>query len=147
MPYLADSNLLLRSMQPGTAMFGQANHAVSTLLGRGETMHLVPQCLIEFWGVATRPVQVNGLGLSVPVVQQEVQRLKALFFLLPDTPAIYPVWEQIVTQFAVQGKQVHDARLIAAMQAHGISYLLTFNVPDFARFQPLGITLVHPTSV
>lgn len=147
MAHLTDSNLLLRSMQPGTAMYAQANHAVTTLLGRGEDMQIVPQCLIEFWNVASRPTQVNGLGLPLTSVQQEVQRLKQIFTLLPDTPAIYPAWEQIVTTFSVQGKQVHDARLVAAMQVHGITHILTFNTADFLRYQPLGITVVQPASV
>lgn len=147
MAHLTDSNLLLRSMQPGTPLYAQANRAVTTLLGRGEEMPLVPQCLIEFWNVASRPTQVNGLGLPLADVQQEVQRLKQIFTLLPDTPAIYPTWERIVTAFSVQGRQVHDARLVAAMQVHGITHILTFNTADFLRYQPLGITVVHPASV
>ena len=147
MAHLTDSNLLLRSMQPGTPMFAQANHAVTPLLAQGEEMHLVPQCLIEFWGVATRPVPVGGLDLPPAIVQQEVARLKQLFSLLPDTSGIFPVWEQIVASFGVRGKQVHDARIVAAMQVHGISHILTFNTKDFLRYQTLGIAVVHPASI
>ncbi|HSK74585.1 MAG TPA: hypothetical protein VK892_22995 [Pyrinomonadaceae bacterium] len=34
----------------------------------------------------------------------------------------------------MSGKNVHDARLTAAMIKHKISHLLTFNVKDFKRF-------------
>ena len=36
--------------------------------------------------------------------------------------------------YNVQGKQAHDTRLVAAMERHGVRYLLTFNTSDFARF-------------
>ena len=39
------------------------------------------------------------------------------------------------------GKQVHDANIVATMQAHGIGKLLTHNTVDFARYQHL-ITVI-----
>jgi hypothetical protein len=45
----------------------------------------------------------------------------------------------------VSGKKAHDARLVAAMLAHGLSRLLTFNVSDFARYP--GITVLEPAQV
>jgi hypothetical protein len=47
-----------------------------------------------------------------------------------------------VLAHAVSGAQVHDARLVAAMHVHGLTHLLTLNVPDFTRYP--GITIVHP---
>ena len=60
--------------------------------------------------VATRPVAQNGLGLSIPEAASELMRLKSMFPLLPDTPAIYPVWENLVIQYRVSGKPAHDAQ-------------------------------------
>lgn len=37
-------------------------------------------------------------------------------------------------QHAIIGKSAHDARLAAALLAHGIPAILTFNVRDFARY-------------
>jgi len=75
----------------------------------------------------------------------EVTRLKSMFVLLPDTPAIYPVWESLVTQYQVSGKPAHDARLVAAMQVHGLTAILTFDRSGFSRFP--GIEVVHPAEV
>ncbi len=66
-----------------------AANAITTLRRRGEQLHIVPQNLIEFWNVHTRPTDRNGLGRSVPETQAEVNRLKVLFPLLLDTEAIY----------------------------------------------------------
>ncbi|HEY1934207.1 MAG TPA: hypothetical protein VGG99_19540 [Acetobacteraceae bacterium] len=34
-------------------------------------------------------------------------------------------------------EQAHDANIVATMQAHGVSRLLTFNTSDFRRFGAL----------
>lgn len=47
--------------------------------------------------------------------------------------------------YRVSGKQVHDSRIIAAMNVHRITRLLTFNPDDFRRY-PVT-TLVDPTSI
>ena len=49
---------------------------------------------------------------------------------------------KIVVQYGVSGVQVHDARLAAAMYAHGIREILTLNGSDFTRFA--GITAIDP---
>jgi hypothetical protein len=43
---------------------------------------------------------------------------------------------QLLTQFQIGGKQVHDANIVATMLGHGIDQVLTHNVNDFVRFSP-----------
>jgi predicted nucleic acid-binding protein len=92
------------------------------------------QNVTEFWNVATRPVEKNGLGFSHEEVLQEVASIESLLALLPDIPAIYPIWKQIVQDHRVQGVKVYDARLVAVMRAHAVDSVLTFNASDFRRF-------------
>ena len=68
-----------------------------------------------------------------------------MFVMLPETAAIYPAWEALVTQHTVSGKPSHDARLVAAMQVHGLSAILTFDKRGFSRFP--GIEVVDPAEV
>jgi len=124
-------------------MYDDVARAVSILATRRDELHVVAQNLIEFWAVATRPIIDNGLGLTVAQAEQELTKLKALFTVLPDTADILPEWEQLVVKHQVLGKQVYDARLVAAMMVHGLSHLLTFNTADFKRYG--GITAVSPT--
>ena len=63
---------------------------------------------------------------------------------MADSDAIFPEWERLVLQYRVSGKQAHDARLVAAMNVHNLTQLLTFNTSDFKRFT--GITAVNPES-
>jgi hypothetical protein len=43
------------------------------------------------------------------------------------------------------GVNVHDARLVAAMIAHGVTHVLTANVKDFARYPT--VTAVAPGEI
>jgi predicted nucleic acid-binding protein len=139
---LVDTNTLLRTLQPAHPQRETARVAIKALTARGYELQLVPQNLVELWVVSTRPVSQNGLGLSIAEAASELTRLKSMFPLLPDTPAIYPVWESLVVEYQVSGKPAHDARLVAAMQVHGLSTILTFDRTGFSRYA--GIEVVHP---
>jgi predicted nucleic acid-binding protein len=139
---LIDTSTLLRTLQPSHPQRETARAAIKVLTARGRDLHIVPQNLVELWVVATRPVAQNGLGLSTAEAATELMRLKSMFPLLPDTPAIYPVWERLVIQYRVSGKPAHDARLVAAMHVHGLTTILTFDKTGFSRYA--GIEVLHP---
>ena len=145
MSYLVDTNVLLRLAQPKNPHRRDAVRALRILRRQPESLGILAQNLIEFWAVATRPASYNGLNLSVDDTARLLRKLKALFTLIPDTNNIFSQWERIVLQYQVSGKQVHDARLVAAMNVHRITHLLTFNTDDFKRYD--GITVVSPSSV
>jgi predicted nucleic acid-binding protein len=82
---------------------------------------------------------MNGLGFSQEEVLQEVSSIESLLTLLPDVPAIYPVWKQIVQDHRVQGVKVYDACLVAVMSVYAIDNVLTFNVADFKRYGNINV--------
>ncbi|MFM7363849.1 MAG: type II toxin-antitoxin system VapC family toxin [Cuspidothrix sp.] len=145
MKYLVDTNILLRLVQKNSPMHLDTQRAILKLKKQGEFLCIIPQNIIEFWAVATRPLDKNGLGLSITQAEEESAKLKKIFILELDTPQIFTEWESLVIKYQVMGKQVHDARLAAAMLAHNITHLLTFNVDDFQRFS--DIVVVDPRSV
>ena len=110
MSYLVDTNVLLRSVQVTHSMHKSSVQAVRILLNQGKRLCIIPQNLIEFWVVATRPLEVNGLGLSVADALNELEQLKNYFVLLPDTASIFTVWESLIAKYKVIGKPSHDAR-------------------------------------
>jgi predicted nucleic acid-binding protein len=144
MNYLVDTNVLLRGVQKSHPMHSGAVRATALLLNH-EKVSVIPQNLIEFWAVATRPKISNGLGFSVYETAQRIAVIKSAFRLLPDTPDIFKEWERLVAQHQVLGKQVYDARLVAAMRVHNLTHLLTFNTADFKRFT--AITAVSPENI
>ncbi|MDD1419557.1 type II toxin-antitoxin system VapC family toxin [Dolichospermum sp. ST_sed1] len=145
MKYLVDTNILLRLVQKNSPMHLDTQRAILTLKKQGDFLCIIPQNIIEFWAVSTRPLDKNGLGLSITQAEEESEKLKKIFILELDTPQIFTEWESLVIKYQVMGKQVHDARLAAAMVAHNITHLLTFNVDDFKRFS--DIVVVDPRSI
>jgi predicted nucleic acid-binding protein len=145
MAYLTDTNVLLRWAQPQLPQHGIAVDAVAITHRQGETTFITPLNLIEFWAVATRPLSANGLGMLPVQADEEVARVEQFFPLLPDTPDIFAEWRRLVVTVGVSGRQVHDARLVSVMLAHGVTHLLTFNPGDFTRYP--GITVVHPQDI
>jgi predicted nucleic acid-binding protein len=145
MNVLLDTNILSRMAQPGHIQHQTALDATTALRFQGDVLCLVPQVLYEFWVVAMRPAAVNGLGLPAAMVAAEPSRLKSIFPLLADTPAVFAEWERLVTTHFITGKSAHDARLVAAMTVHGLTRLLTFNTADFARYA--AVTAVDPAVV
>lgn len=126
-------------------MHSQATGALNLLLEGEDLVCLATQNLVEFWNVCTRPLNRNGLGMTVTQTNAELTKLERIFSILSDSTAIYPEWRRLVTAHSVMGVQVHDTRLVAAMLVHGITHVLTFNTSDFKRFSE--ITVVHPTDI
>jgi len=142
---LVDTNILIRLIQPHHPLSRVAGDAITLLRSQNRRLCLVPQNLIEFWTVATRPIEVNGLGLSTVAARFEIERLEQFFVLLQETPAIYATWKRLVFAYQVSGKLTYDARLVAAMQVHGLTSVLTFNTLDFRRYD--GVEAVDPRVV
>lgn len=145
MNYLVDSNVLLRLVYRQDPMHVHVENAYITLRQQSQLVYIVPQNMIEFWAVATRPTSANGLGLTIEEATHESSIVKSLLTLKSDIPEIYTIWEQLVVKYQVKGKQVHDTRLVAAMIAHQITHLLTFNTADFKRFTE--IIVIDPRDI
>lgn len=145
MRILVDTNILLRSAQPAHFHHPAAVRAIEVLRAQDKELCLVPQVVYEFWVVATRPRGENGLGLATALARGEVERIKRLFTLFRDERAILPLWENLVRDHDVKGRNAHDARLVAAMTRHGVSHIVTFNAPDFVRYP--NITVFSPEQV
>lgn len=145
MSYLVDTNVLLRSIQQTHPMHVDAERATTLLIIQDQQVSIIAQNLVEFWAVATRPAANNGLALSIDETAQHIVTFRETFSLLPDTPDIFPEWERLVRQHNVIGKQAHDARLVAAMDVHKLTHLLTFNIDDFKRYSE--IVVVNPSTL
>src|SRR5688572_9720849 len=107
MSILIDTNVLLRAAQVNHPQYQTAVDAVALLRQTGEEVCLVAQDLYEFWTAATRPINVNGLGWPVSQAESEIQRLKSIYLIHDDIPAIYPEWERLVVKYQVVGKNAH----------------------------------------
>jgi predicted nucleic-acid-binding protein len=88
--YLLDTNILLRSSDPDSPWQILADTSVTQLLMKNHQLWITSQNIIEFWVVATRPVNVNGLGWSIEKTRTELEQILNQFPKLEETPQIFP---------------------------------------------------------
>lgn len=141
MRILLDTNILVRLRQPESPQCLMAERAIARLRAFSYSLCIVPQVVIEDWAVCTRPAAANGLGLSVAEARTQLAELKRLFELFEDEIEVFARWERLIASIEVRGKVSYDARLVAAMERHGIGELLTFNGTDFCRFTHITVRL------
>ncbi|MCG8408631.1 MAG: type II toxin-antitoxin system VapC family toxin [Phycisphaerales bacterium] len=139
MRILTDSNILIRLTQESHPSNAAARKSVDAIRGRGDTPCIVPQVIYEYWAVCTRPIENNGLGMTIEQTRSKAEELQQVFRLLRDERGIFDRWEELVTRHDVKGKNTHDARLAAAMLRHGITHVLTFDATDFKRFSEISV--------
>src|ERR687898_3042662 len=114
-----DTNVFVGAIQTFDPMLRiAARSAVKALYRQGEELLCFPQNLLEFWNVATRPANANGLGFTPEQAARFVDRFQTLVRLLPETADIFPTWRKLVFEHRVSGIHVHDARIVAAMTVH-----------------------------
>jgi predicted nucleic acid-binding protein len=140
---LVDTNILLRWIREDDRDYEAVNKGMEHLLKQGDHLCYTSQNLGEFWRVCTRPVKLNGYGLTVLETDLRANVIERTLSILPDTPEIHGEWRKLLVTYSVSGTQVHDARLVAAMKVHGVKRILTLNRTDFVRYQDI-IEAVDP---
>ncbi|MGH9946484.1 MAG: type II toxin-antitoxin system VapC family toxin [Pyrinomonadaceae bacterium] len=141
MAYLADTSVILRLNEPGNPILKLVEQSLAQLMEDGEEIVIVPQVMVEFWVVATRPKSVNGLGFTTDEAEKEIIDLQNVFTVLPENSQIFDEWKMLVAKYKVSGKVAHDARIVAAMNVHKIENILTLNPKDFRRFAEISVTI------
>ncbi|SRR5271157_1993704 len=146
MQVLVDTGILLRLLDRADPHHGDIRQAFRKLRSRGDVPVTSAQNIAEFWNVCTRPTSARGgYGLSVEETDRRVRVLERLFSVLSEPLGAYALWRMLVVANAVQGVQVHDARVVALMATHGISQILTLNSPDFSRYHAF-VTPLDPAA-
>ncbi len=149
MSALVDTSCLLRLPVPTDPRRPVTMNTLSRLTAMGEPLTVARQNYVEFRSVATRPANVNGLGMTPEEADAELDMMEGLFLPLSDTDAVYAAWRDLCRRAAVSGKQVHDTRIAAVCAVYGVSIILTWNPKDFKRFEPLipGLRVLTPEEV
>jgi predicted nucleic acid-binding protein len=146
MRYLLDSGILLRLLNREADLHQVIRQAIRKLKDQHHECVSTLQNLCEFWNVCTRPQTARGgLGLTFDETYRRLRTIERITTVLPDLPAVLENWKELVVRYKVQGVQVHDTRLVALMDAYGITHLLTLNPSDFHRFGQ--ITALTPEEV
>ena len=133
MSYLIDTNVFLRVANPADPRRPECVAALDHLRSIDDDSFTCAQILIEYWVAATRPADVNGLGLDAAQTGRNLNLIVSMFPCLPEPSDMAKRWRQVVETNEVLGKQARDARIVALMLAHNVTHLVTLNAADFAR--------------
>lgn len=139
MKVLLDTNVLYRLAELHHPHHAVAAASLVRLVAAHDQPCLVPQVVYEYWVVATRPRERNGLGMSAEDVNRTIDAWDGRFTLLRDERRVYDDWRELVSRYQIKGKPAHDARLVAAMLRHAVTSLVTFNVADFSRYTEIKV--------
>ena len=137
-----DTNILIYAHRP-EAPFNDAAHRCLTLLGEGRGSWAIPwPCLHEFLAVVTNPKAFRPpTSLEDALDQVSAWRASPSLVVLGETGEYWTTLASIVRAGRVSGPRIHDARIAALCQLHGVRELWTAD-RDFTRFP--GITVFNP---
>src|SRR5579863_6048530 len=124
---LLDANILLRLCNRDDPEYRRCQRAIFQARA-GEPLAIAPQSLYEFWAVATRAPEVNGVGMDIGRARQWIANFLRMFPLLPEAGELVRIWAAVVEKYGVKGFRAHDARYVALMQVHRVGKLMTYNV-------------------
>ena len=132
-----DTNVLLTATEVGRESHGSARSLVETSERSGIHLAVSGQIFREYLVVATRAADRNGLGLAVRDALNNVREFTKVTIFYDESRSVHQALLGLLATNDVTGKRIHDANVAATMIAHGLRFLATENVGDFASFKDL----------
>ncbi len=134
--WFVDANILVFAANPSSPLHAAAVARLREAGEGGVALAVSPQVVREFVAAASRPPP-DGPPPPIGPILENVRRIRAGFAVLDESAATIDRLAELLESIPTQGKQVHDANIVATMAVHGYATLLTHNAADFTRFAPL----------
>jgi predicted nucleic acid-binding protein len=131
---LVDTNVLLSATAPLRPLHRAALAVLKDWPNQGIILTVSSQVLREYLVVATRPVEVNGLGLVLNDALANVAAFLGRLRLLLEPESSWNRLRDLIQAYSCLGKQIHDANVVATALASGVTRLVTANAARFSRF-------------
>jgi len=132
-PVFIDTNILIYANLAMSPFHRQAIERLQSLDEQRVDLWISRQTLREYLSGMTRQGELTG-DIPVASLIADVRYFANRFRVAEDSLQVTERLLVLMEQVSIGGKQVHDANIVATMQAYGISQLLTHNVVDFNRF-------------
>ena len=131
-----DTNILVYANIAEAPFHEAALGAIRTCERAGSSLWVSRQVLREYLAVLTRS-GIFDRPIPKKTLITQVRLFTDRFQVAEDTAHVTQHLLALMEQFSIGGKQVHDANIVATMQAYGIKQLFTHNKKDFDRFSSL----------
>jgi toxin-antitoxin system PIN domain toxin len=134
-----DTNVLVYAHRED-APFHRAAARCIAALAEGTMSWAIPwPCVHEFLAIATHPrIYAPPTPLPAALNQVDAWLESPTLVLLAETEQHWPTLRKLVAAGRVVGPQIHDARIAALCQQHGIRELWSAD-RDFTRFSDLAV--------
>lgn len=134
-----DTNILVYAHREDSSWHDAALTRI-TELAEGRSAWAIPwPCIHEFLAVVTHPrIYSRPTPLANVTDQVEAWFESPSLVLLAETEGYWPELRSVLEQGRISGLQVHDARVAAICQDHGVPELWTAD-RDFGRFPTLNV--------
>ena len=97
------------------------------------------QVLRECLVVSTRPVEANGLGLTLAAAVGNNRAFAERATVLEETRGVANRLPRVAEAAGCRGKQLHDANVAATMLEHGVTRVVSANPKDLTRFEGIEV--------
>jgi len=134
-----DTNVLLASTDTGRLHHRAAVAFLEEGLSGRQRIFGSGQVFREYLVVATRPVEVNGLGLTTAAALANLSEFQRCVQILDENPDVAALLSALVKAHRLKGKRIHDANIVATMRAHGLIRIRTDNPADFKAFKDIEV--------
>jgi predicted nucleic acid-binding protein len=131
-----DTNVLVYANAAEAPLHHVALRAIETRYDARVELWISRQVLREYLATFSRPQRFLN-PRPIATVVERVRFFQSRFRVAEDSPHVTERLLALMQQIAIGGKQVHDANIVATMQAYGIRHLLTHNTDDFIGFSHL----------
>lgn len=137
-----DTNVLVYAHREDSP-FHEAAHRCIAELAEGPASWAIPwPCLHEFLAIVTHPrIYAPPTPLARALDQVDAWLESPTLTLLTESVAHWPALRVLLADGRIAGAQVHDARIAALCQQHGVRELWSAD-RDFSRFS--GFAVVNP---
>ncbi len=135
-PIFLDTNVLVYASIRTSPLHEVARSKLVQYRKTGAQLWLSQQILREYLATVTRP-QLFTPPVDLQEAIQDIRLFQRQFQVADSTSRVTGHLLALLESVQAAGKQIHDANIVATMQAYEITHLVTNNVDDFRRFSHL----------
>jgi hypothetical protein len=134
-----DTNLLVYAHREDSGWHDAASARIREL-AEGRAPWAIPwPCVHEFLAIVTHPrIYAPPTPLTAAVEQVDAWLESPSLTLLSESEGYWPEARSLLLDGRLAGPQIHDARVAALCQIHGVRELWTVD-RDFSRFRGLSV--------
>ena len=128
-----DTNILIYANYTDAIFKDQARNKLQWLIRNNYYFRISRQIIREFLVYVTR-YNFENEKISTKIILDRIFENLQQYQVLNENEKVTINLKNLIEKHNLSGKKIHDANIVATMQAYNITKLLTNNVTDFERF-------------